>query len=344
MSDAKRSVRSLIALVFLCCAGGLIFPGAAPAEPTTLKLATLAPKGSLYHRVLQDVGEAFRASRGGSAKATVYPDGVQGTEADMVRRMRIGQLDGALLTVVGLNEIDPTVSGLQFMPMMFQNWEEVDYVREKLRSSLEESLAQKGFVVLFWGDAGWVHFFSKDGLTQPEQFKRAKIFAWSGDNKQIGLMKSLGYQPVGLPISDIVPALETGMVDVVPVVPIWALVGQFDRTARHMLPIRWVPITGAAILRKATYDGLGPAARDAIALAARKAGDQLRAHRVRQDEESIAAMKSRGLEVAVVTPEIAKAWQGLAEQAWPHVRGTMVPADIFDRVKALLSEYRATRK
>lgn len=334
--------RRLTALVLAAIAAF----GAAPlrAEPIQLKIATLAPKGSLYQRVLQDLGEAFRAARGANAKATIYPDGVQGTEADMVRRMRIGQLDGALLTVVGLNEIDPAVAGLQFMPMMFRDWDEVDHVREKLRVSLEEKLSAKGFVVLFWGDAGWVHFFTRERLSTPEQFRKARIFAWSGDNKQIGLMKSLGYQPVGLPISDIVPALETGMVDVVPVVPIWALVGQFDRTARYMLPVRWVPIVGAAIMRKATYDALSPAVREALQASARKAGDQLRLHRVKQDEESIAAMKARGLEITPVTPDVAQAWQGLAETAWPKVRGTMVPDDTFDRVKALVTEYRAGRK
>lgn len=334
--------RRLSVLAFVCVA--VLCTGPVHAEPAQLKIATLAPKGSLYQRVLQELGEAFRAARGGSAKATIYPDGVQGTEADMVRRMRIGQLDGALLTVVGLNEIDPAVAGLQFMPMMFRDWDEVDYVREKLRASLEERLAAKGFVVLFWGDAGWVHFFTRERLATPEQFRKARIFAWSGDNKQIGLMKSLGYQPVGLPISDIVPALETGMVDVVPVVPIWALVGQFDRTAKYMLPVRWVPIVGAAILRKATYDALSPAVRDALQASARKAGDQLRLHRVKQDEESIAAMKGRGLEITPVTPDVAQAWQGLAETAWPKVRGSMVPEDTFDRVKALVTEYRAGRR
>jgi TRAP-type C4-dicarboxylate transport system substrate-binding protein len=258
--------------------------------------------------------------------------------------MRVGQLDASLLTVVGLNEIDPSVAALQFMPMMFRSWEEVDHVREQLRPMLEEKLAAKGFVVLFWGEAGWVQFFTKERIQLPEHYRRARIFAWSGDNAQINLMKSLGYHPVALPITDILPALETGMVDAVPVAPLWALVGQFDRVTRHMLPVNWVPIVGAAVMRKQTFDALSPSARDAVLAAGRKAGEQLRAHRVVQDEESIRAMQARGLTVLPLTPEVEKAWRSVAEQAWPQVRGSMVPAETFDRVQAILAEYRGRKR
>lgn len=313
---------------------------AAAAEPALVKLATVAPKGSIYHRVLQDVGEAFRTARGPQARYIVYPDSIQGTEADTVRRMRVGQLDASLLTVVGLNEIDPAVAALQFMPMMFRSWDEVDHVRERLRPLLEEKLAAKGFVVLFWGEAGWVQFFTKDRITMPEQYRRARIFAWAGDNAQIGLMKSLGYQPVALQITDILPGLETGMLDAVPVAPLWAMVGQFDRVTRYMLPVNWVPIVGATVMRKPAFDALSPQVREAVLVAARKAGEQLRAHRSVQDEESIRAMQARGLTVLPLTPEVEKAWRAVAEQAWPRVRGSMVPAETFDRVQSVLADYR----
>lgn len=319
-------------------------PPAAAAEPILIKIATVAPKGSIYHRVLQDVGEAFRGARGPQARYIVYPASIQGTEADTVRRMRVGQLDGSLLTVVGLNDIDPSVAALQFMPMMFRSWDEVDHVREQLRPVLEEKLAAKGFVVLFWGEAGWVQFFTKERITLPSQYRRARIFAWAGDNAQIGLMKSLGYQPVALQITDILPGLETGMVDAVPVAPLWALVGQFDRVARYMLPVNWVPIVGATVMRRQTFDALSPGVREALLAASRRAGEQLRAHRTVQDDESIRAMQARGLTVMPLTPDLEKAWRAVAEQAWPHVRGSMVPAETFDRVQAILADYRARKQ
>jgi len=308
-----------------------------------LKMATIAPKNSIYHRALLEMGEAYRRASGPQARVIVYPDSIQGTEADTVRRMRVGQLDASMLTVVGLTEIDPSVAALQYMPMMFRSWEELDAVREKLRPELEAKLAAKGFVVLIWGEGGWVQFFTKDPLTRPEEFKKGKIFAWSGDVVQASVMKTLGYQPVPIPLADLLPAIETGMVDIVPVAPLWALVGQFDRTTRYMLRANWVPIVGATVMRKQTFDSLKPEAREALLAASAKAANELRAHRSVQDEESIKAMEKRGLKVQTLTPELEQLWRAEAERAWPLVRGPMVPADTFDRVRAVLADYRAAR-
>ncbi len=312
-----------------------------PQAAEVIKIASIAPNGSLYHRVLQEIGEAYRNSQGPRARAIVYPDSLQGTEADTVRRMRVGQLDGSMLSIVGLSQIDPSVAALQYMPMMFRSWDEVDHVREQLRPELEAKLAAKGFVVLMWVEAGWVQFFTREPITRPEDFKRTRVFAWAGHPAQVGLMKSLGFRPVALPIADMLPALETGIIDTVPVTPMWALASQLDRVTRYMLPVNWVPIVGATVFRKRTFDAMRPDVREAVMAAARAGGDKLRAHRVVQDQESIRALRDRGLTVQAMTPEIERAWRDVALQAWPRVRGSMVPADTFDKVRASLEAYRA---
>jgi TRAP-type C4-dicarboxylate transport system substrate-binding protein len=327
-------MKSLIAALLVASALPVV-----AADPAVVKAATIAPKGSIYHRALQEMGEAYRQAAPQS-RFIVYTDGIQGTEADTVRRMRVGQLDISMITVVGLTEIDPAVAALQYMPMMFRSWEELDYVRDHLKASLEAKLAAKGFVVLIWGEGGWVQIFTREPIKHPEEFKRAKIFAWSGDVVQAGVMKNLGYHPVPIPIADILPSLETGMVDTVPVAPLWALVGQFDRVTKYMLRVNWVPIVGATVMRKQTYDAMSPAARAALTAAAAKATSTLRMHRAGLDDEAIRAMEARGLKVQAMSPELEREWRTLGERAWPQMRGTMVPAETFDRVRELLDEYR----
>ena len=129
-------------------------PAAPRRKPCSIRLGTLAPKGSSYHRALQEMGERWKKAQGAGATFTVFTDGTQGGEIDMVRRMRVGQLNAALISVVGLAEIDRSVTALQYMPMLFRDWDEVDYVREQMREQLEARFLEKGFVVLFWGDGG----------------------------------------------------------------------------------------------------------------------------------------------------------------------------------------------
>ena len=316
----------------------------AAAADLTLKIATGAPKGSVFHRVLQDMGEKWRAAEGPNARFIVYTDSVQGSEAETVRRMRVGQLQASMISMTGLSEIDPSVGVMQFIPLAFRSWEEVDYVREKLRPELEQRLRAKGFTVLFWGEGGWVHFFSKAPLTMPEQFKSGRMFAWAGNNAQVDLMKSLGYRPVVLEITDILPSLQTGMIDIVPAPPVWAIVVQLDRPAPYMLRVNWAPIVGAVVISTKSLEAMSSAGRAALLAAAVEAGETLRAQRGSRDDETVKALEQRGLKVLKPTPEVDQAWEALARKAWPTVRGGLVPAETFDEVQRLLAEFRGARK
>ena len=132
------------------------------AASIQISLTTVAPKDTSLHQALLEMGQKWRDSSKGEITLNVFAGGIQGGEAEMVRRMRVGQIHSAMLSAVGLSEIDPSVSALQFMPMMFRSLDEVDYIRQKLAPSIEKRLLEKGFVVLFWGDGGWVRFFSKE--------------------------------------------------------------------------------------------------------------------------------------------------------------------------------------
>ncbi|HET7365342.1 MAG TPA: TRAP transporter substrate-binding protein DctP [Burkholderiales bacterium] len=314
---------------------------AVQAEAVKVRLGALAPRGTAWHRSLLEMGEKWRAAEGAGAEFTVYGGGSQGGEADMVRRLRVGQLNAAMLTVIGLTEIDPSVSALQKMPLIFRSWDELDYVRDKLRPALEKRFLERGFVVLCWGDAGWVRFFSKSPAARPQDYQHLKIFAWAGDAPQADIMKSLGYHPVVLEVADILPGLQTGMVNMVPTTPFWALTLQFYPHAPYMLELDWAPLVGAVIVTRKAWDAMTPAGRDALAKAGAEMGVQLRALSRREHEESVAAMTKRGLKVQKLTPELEAEWRRAAEEMYPLVRGHMVPADFFDEVQRLLGEYRA---
>jgi TRAP-type C4-dicarboxylate transport system substrate-binding protein len=311
------------------------------AAEKSLRIGSLVPKNSLYHRQLLDIADSWRTAQGAGAKYLVYPDGSQGGEAEMARRMRIGQLQGALLSVVGLREIEPSIAALQSMPLLFRSWEEVDYVREKMRPVMEKKFFDKGFVVLAWGDAGWVRFFSKEAALRPDDYKRMKFFAWGSEPDQQAIMKSLGYTPVPLETTDILPAIQTGMINVVPSTPYFALATQIYNTAPHMLEINWAPIVGALVVTRKAWDDMSPAVQQAVRVSSDKAGAQIRTKARQEVEEAVDAMKKRGLTVNKPNAEQMKEWNELAEKLYPRIRGTMVPAETFDEVMAHIKTFRA---
>ncbi len=317
-------------------------PGDARGEGRVIKLTTLAPKGSSYHRSLQRMGEAWRSPAGGGVDLVIYAGGIQGGEAAMVERLRIDQAQAALLTAKGLEEIEPAVSGLQNMPMMFRDLDEVDYIGQELRPRLERRMLDRGFVVLCWVDAGWVRFFSRTPVVRVDDLKRLKLFSWAGDTKTMDIMTRTGLKPVPLETSDILTGLETGLIDAAPMPPFFALASQIYRPAPHMLDLNWAPLVGALVVTRRAWDGLPGETRPVLARAAAEAGEEIRAAGRREGAESVATMQEKwGLKVHGVTPAIEAEWRKAAEGAYPAIRGTMVPAEIFDEIQRLLEEYRA---
>ena len=323
---------------------GLLLPATALAQVAQLRIASVVPKNSPYHQSLLELGEAWRTAQGSGARFTVFTDGSQGGEAEIVRRMRIGQLQGGLMSVVGLRDIEPSIAALQNLPLLFRNWEEIDYVRDKMRVGMEKRFLDKGFVVIGWGDAGWVRFFSKEAALGPNDFKSRKFFAWGSEPEQQAIMKSLGYTPVALETGDALAAIQTGMIDVLPSTPYFALASQVFGTAKHMLDINWAPIVGALVVTQKAWDGMSPTAQETLRKAGEKAGVAMRTQARKEVDEAVKAMQKRGLTVNRPTEAQMGEWNALAEQLYPRIRGAMVPADTFDEVFLHLRAYRAGKR
>ncbi|HEY5552403.1 MAG TPA: TRAP transporter substrate-binding protein DctP [Opitutaceae bacterium] len=311
-------------------------------RPVRINLGTLAPRGSSYHQALQQLGEAWRGATDGSVKLVIYTDGTQGNEADMVRLMRVGTLQAGLLTVLGLSSIEPAVTGLQNMPLVFHDLDEFDHVLAIMRPELERRLRAHGFETLFWVDSGWIHFFSVTEAITPADFAKQKLLVVA-DPKQVEIMRAIGQNPVPLESNDIPAALQTGLITALSVPPIYALATQMDRKAGHMLRLNYAPLLGAAVVTSSTWEKIPKEKRETLLEAARVAGQTIRERSRKESNDAIAAMIARGLKVHEVTPGALAAWEKTISGVYPMIRGSMVPAEVFDEVMRHVKEYRAAK-
>jgi len=330
--------RTVLAALLAAC----LAPIAAPAlgAPTVVKMATLAPEGSSWYRVLQEMGEDWKNASGGAVTLRIYPGGVAGDEDAMIRKMRIGQIQAAAITGIGLAYLDKSFYALH-IPMMYASEEEFDYVRDRYAPVLEKQMEEKGFVVLNWGDAGWVHFFSTGPVVTPEDAKALKLFMWSGDTTLVQLYKETGFHPVPLSTSDLLPSLQTGMVDGFGSTPLAALAFQWFGLAPNMADLRWAPLTGATVITKTAWDKIPAELRPKLLEASRAAGRKLRVEIRRLNQEATRVMVKNGLEIHKVPPDVQARWRKMVEDVYPRVRGVIMPAEAFDAVRKLRDEYRA---
>jgi len=337
----RSSLRNLaLYLACLCvCLGPARSWGA--EKIVKIKLATIVPTGSSYHKSLLKMRDKWRQASGGAVDVVIYEGNKAGGEAETIGLMQADQLQASLLSVVGLSEIEPAVAGLQTMPMAFETLDEVDYVGEKLRPMLEKRLLEKGYVVLFWTDAGWVRFFSTKPVVHPDDLKKLKLFTWAGNAAEVESYKAAGMNPVPLETADVVPGFTTGLIEAIPMPPFAVLGAQIDTKARHMLELNWAPLVGALVITRKAWDRIPDNMKDALRAAAVEAGKENKAAARADSEESVKRMKQRGLIVHEVTPEIEAEWRKMVESSSHLIRGKIVPADIYDEAQRLIKEYRA---
>lgn len=313
-------------------------PAAASGE-TLVKLATLIPSGTPWDQALREMGDEWTNGTDGRVVLRIYPGGVAGDEPDVLRKLRIGQLQAATVTVAGLATVDDGFRVFQ-VPMLFDSYEELQFVLERLEPTLVERLEKKGLVLLNWGLGGWVHLFSKQEIRTPEDLKKAKLFTWAADTTMVQWWKRNGYNPVPLAATDMLTGLETGMINAFPTTPLAALVMQFSKVTPHMLDVGFAPLVGATVISQRAWEEISEADR---AVMRRSAGEvERRVARLipKQDADSIAAMEARGLEVTRLSDEERAAWESAAEDFASAMRERLIPPEILDAALSARAEFR----
>ncbi|MDX1488243.1 MAG: TRAP transporter substrate-binding protein DctP [Acidiferrobacterales bacterium] len=327
--------------LFMVSLGLVLLSSPVHAGRVVVKLATVAPPDSTWHQYLQEIDEQWREISNDQVQLKIYP-GTLGDEADIMRRIRIGQIDAATVSSVGLSTIDPAATALH-IPLAFTSYQELDYVRKRITGPIEEILKQKGLVVLNWGEGGWVRFFTKTPLQRPADLPEQKLFVWStGDTTRAEeIWKSVGVKPIPLSSVDILPALQTGMINAYQAPPLLALANQWFAFSEWMTDMRWAPVVGATVISRRTWEKIPEELRPKLLTVTREAGLRLDARVRKQEQEAIAAMLKRGLKPVTVPPDALKEWQALTKSLYPEIRGKMIPAEYFDRALKLRDEYRA---
>ena len=226
---------------------------AAYAQAVTIKLGTLAPQGSAWHDLLKEMAQRWEQASGGQVRLRIYAGGAQGSEGDMVRKMGIGQLQAAAISNVGMHDVIPEPQVFS-VPFLFEDEAQTNCAFEKMKGALEEALAKRGLVALQWSRVGSIYLFCNAPRPAPSDMKDAKVWAWEGDPKSVQAFRAAGLHPVVLSATDIVPSLQTGMIDCVPNIPLYVLTTRLFERTNHMMDAPWSHMIGATIVRKDAWE------------------------------------------------------------------------------------------
>ncbi len=229
-----------------------------PAMAMTLKIATIAPEGSLWIVEMRKAAETIKQRTEGRVEFRFYPGGVMGNEKSVLRKIRVGQLHGGMFTGGALEEVCPDLR-LYSLPLLFDNLDEVAYVRERFDPILKDRLAANGFVSFGFAEGGFGMFMGNDPIRGVNDLRGKKVWVPEGDRVYYNSMEALGLSPVPLPITDVLTGLQTGLVDIVATSPIGALVFQWQTRVRYIATTPLTYIIGVFALDQRTFQKISAA-------------------------------------------------------------------------------------
>jgi TRAP-type C4-dicarboxylate transport system substrate-binding protein len=332
----------------LLLSGGMVFAAgqggssADGARSATIKLASLVPETSPWGVALNKMAANVKAETNGAVDIIVYHGGVAGGEADVLRKLRLNQIQAAILTSFGLNEITPEILALS-CPFLIRSPEELDYVLEKLKPTLEADINRSGFQTIAWSKVGFVSFFSRIPVHTPAEMKKLKLGTSDTETTLLNVFKSMGYQLVPESIDQVLIDLNTGRVDAVYQEPLSAASFQLFTTAKYMMNFPIAPFMGGIFMTQTAWHTIPEQYQSIILKHAAVAETEIETHMEDLRRTALAMMVQNGLTVYDLTSEEQLSWIDDTEAAIPRLVGTMFDAEMYRRIASVLEEYRSQK-
>ena len=322
--------------VLLLLVAALLLPGTTTPtkaeEGYTLRIASLVPEGSSWMKVLNAWNKTLKERTNGKLKLRFYPGGSQGDERDFVRKMRVGQLDGGVVTMTGMSMLIPAMNVL-VLPGLLETYEKLDRVREKMSPEFGAMFEKEGFKLVGWGDAGKTRLFSVKPIKRPSDIKAMRPWVWKDDPIFVEFYQVIGASAVRLGVPEVYPALQTRMVDVVSSSAITAVSFQWYTRVKYMTAHNSAIIVGGTMMRKDKYDELPADLQEAFDSTAARAHEILNKVVRKEDEKAYKVVVEKGIQPVDAGDGKAE-WDEAHKKVRDNLTGRMFPKSLVAAVTA----------
>ena len=328
--------------VFALLAALLLLAGHS-SHAATLKVATLSPDGSFWMKTMREAGKEVEAATDNRVKFKWYPGGVMGDDKAVLRKMRVGQLQGAALPMGELLSFYPD-SQAYGIPFLFNSYDEVDYVRSQLDDTLIAGFAEGGMEVLGIAEGGFGYFLTAEPVRVPADLQQQKVWVPQNDVVSARLAQSIGVTPIPLTLPDVLPGLQTGLVNTVAVSPMGAIVLQWHTRVAHITDIPLMYFCGVISLTGKSFNKLS-ADDQAVVKAVFGKAFKLIDERNRMDNvKAFEALTNQGVETVVLTEAERDAWLAMQAPGEQMMQSEgQLSTEALERIKGLVEAFRQSQ-
>lgn len=316
----------------------------AVAAQTVVKFATLAPEGTAWMKTMRQFSDELAAKTQGRVKFKIYPGGVSGDEKDVARKIRLGQLQAAGFTGVGLGEIAPETRVLD-TPFLFKNPAEIDNVYKMLDADFREIFRSRGYILLGWTEVGNVYIFANTPVRNPSGLQGVKMWIWEGDPIAEATFAAMKIKPIPLSITDVMTSLQTGMINAVYSAPATVIPLQWYTKMKYAMALPITTASGAVVISKKVFDSISKEDQKSLLELGDRHFRALTTVSRKDNERSIATLKKERVEfVEPSGPDAVAAFERMGEEARRSLVGKLYSAGLLGKIEAALKKFREGKK
>ena len=320
--------------LLLLLVAGFALPGTTThtkaEEGYTLRIASLAPAGSSWMKILNAWNKTLKEKTDGKLKMRFYPGGSQGDERDFVRKMRVGQLDGGVVTMTGMSMLVPAMNVL-VLPGFLDTYEELDRVRERMADQFAGMFGKEEMRLVGWGDAGKTRLFSAKPIKSPNEIKAMRPWVWKDDPIFVEFYQVIGASAVRLGVPEVYPALQTRMVDVISSSALTAVALQWYTRVKYMTAHNSAIIAGGTMMRQDKYDELPDDIKAVFDSTAARAHEILNKTIRKDDEKAYQVVLKKGIE-PIEAGDATADWDAAHKKVRDNLTGRMFSKSLVQAV------------
>ncbi len=311
------------------------------AGSLTLKLASLLPEGTEWDRNLKSMASDWSDISNGRVKVKIYAGGIAGTEPDVIRKMRFGQIDMAVLTAAGMTAINPDSFALS-IPFLLENEDELDFVLDKIAPDFEQGFQDEGFIVLSWAKSGWINIFSRTPVSTPDELRSLKFAASIAQPGIPEAFTQMGFRVVPMDINDFIMGLQSGMIDAFYNAPMAAASYQWFALAPNMMDLKLSPVIGGIIISERAWKKVPDRFHAEMIEAAREMAAGFYSEALQLEQRAVGVMLENGLQINETTPQEAEQWRETMQTGISSIVGPnkLVQPETYSRVLSMLEDFR----
>lgn len=310
------------------------------SQAITLKIATVAPDGTTWMKNMRAAAKDIKEKTDGRVKLKFYPGGVMGNDKSVMKKIRLGQLQGGALTGGSLAVTYPDMQ-IYSLPMIFDNYSEIDYVRPILDPLLKKGMYKKGFTILGISEGGFAYLMSNSTVKNVADLKKHKLWIPEDDVLNEALFRKMGVHPITLSLADVYTGLQTGLIDTIGATPSGALAFQWHTRIRSITDFPLLYLVGVLIVNNKTYNKISTADQKVINDVITKTFTAMDKINRKDNQSARQALLQLGIKFETPDKGEIEHWKHLANEVIEEIGDKAATPELYRQLKDLLVKFRS---